>query len=59
MTAYTIPYDIAVSPEIIKHLESIYATPEEVQEHINMVIEWACDMAYGAYGRGEGTPDIE
>jgi hypothetical protein len=59
MTTYTIPVDVDVSPEIIKHLESVCATPEEVQQQLDMVVEWASDMAYGAYGRSEGAPDVE
>jgi hypothetical protein len=56
---YTIPQDVEIRSDVIKQLESLYATPREVQEQINNIVEWAYDMAYGGYGRDASTPDVE
>lgn len=53
---YTIPADVEIPLEVIRQLESLCDTPLQVQDNINNIVEWAYDMAYGAYGREEEAP---
>jgi hypothetical protein len=56
---YTIPEDVEINADVIHQLESEYANPQQVQEQINHLVEWAYDVAYGGYGRDTSTPDVE